>query len=121
MKLDELHPVDAPTVTHTGPVIVAPAGTVALMLVSEFTVKPPASTVTPPNVTLLAPVSPEPVISTGVPGDPDVGLKPNTDGPDEPPPQPTLPVRRTVPVVVLNAQVRPVAVPPPAEPLSVKR
>ena len=55
---------------------VAPDGTVAVILTSEFTVKLPAPTVKLLNLTSLAPVNPVPLIVTEVPTGPDVGEKP---------------------------------------------
>src|SRR5450631_1689468 len=60
-------------VTVIGPVPVAPLGTVVLILMSEFTVK--AGWLVPLNATALAPVNPVPLITTGVPTGPLVGLK----------------------------------------------
>ena len=54
-----------------GPVM-APGGTVAVILVGEFTVK---DALTPPNWTAVAPVNPNPVMVTEVPTGPLVGLK----------------------------------------------
>jgi hypothetical protein len=58
--------------------VMAPAGTVAVTWVSEFTAKVVA--VTPPKATLLVPVKPEPVITTCDPETPLVGVKPDTNG-----------------------------------------
>jgi hypothetical protein len=60
-------------VTVIGPVPVAPLGTLVLILMSEFTVK--AGWLVPLNATALAPVNPVPLITTGVPTGPLVGLK----------------------------------------------
>jgi hypothetical protein len=57
-------------VTAIGPVV-APLGTVAVIFVSETNVK---AALTPWKVTLLVPVKPEPVIVTGVPTRPLVGV-----------------------------------------------
>ncbi len=53
--------------------VTAPLGTVAVICVPEFTVKLVAFT--PPNVTEVAPLKPEPVMVTTVPIGPLVGLK----------------------------------------------
>ena len=53
--------------------VAAPAGTVAVTCVSEFTVKVVAAT--PPKATRFVPVNPEPVITTRVPGGPLLGVK----------------------------------------------
>jgi hypothetical protein len=58
-------------VTAIGPVD-AEAGTVAVIVVSEFTAK---VLVTPLNVTAVAPVNPEPLMVTLVPMVPTAGLK----------------------------------------------
>jgi hypothetical protein len=71
VKLVALVAVPADVVTEIGPVDAA-AGTVALTFVAEFTVKVAFA---PLNVTLFAPVNPEPVTVTLVPIVPDVGLK----------------------------------------------
>src|SRR5579872_1238271 len=63
VKLVELEPGPFAFVTVIGPVV-APLGTVVLMLVSPFTVKVAG---VPLNDTAVAPVKPEPVIETGVP------------------------------------------------------
>ena len=57
--------------------VTAPLGTVALMVVAEFTVK---VAFTPPNVTLLVPVNPLPLMVTCVPTGPLVGWKPLSTG-----------------------------------------
>ena len=49
--------------------LVAPAGTVAVIEMSELTVKLPAPTLMPPNFTSLAPVRPVPLI---VPASPEI-------------------------------------------------
>src|SRR6516164_7285677 len=72
-----LVPVPPAVVTATGPVD-AVAGTVAVILVSEFTVNMPAA---PPNVTLLAPVNPDPVTVTLAPMVPEDGVNEETTGP----------------------------------------
>jgi hypothetical protein len=53
--------------------VFAPVGTVAVICVAEFTLKLVAAM--PPNVTLVAPVKAVPVIVTGVPTGPLVGVK----------------------------------------------
>ena len=53
--------------------VTAPVGTVAVTCVAELTVK--AVAFTPPKVTVLAWLSPVPVITTWVPTGPLVGLK----------------------------------------------
>jgi hypothetical protein len=58
-------------VTDMGPVL-APAGTVAVIWVSELTTKVP---LTPLNATVIAPVNAVPVIITELPAPPLVGLK----------------------------------------------
>jgi len=70
-------PVPPIVVTAIGPVM-APVGTLAVIFVAEFTVNVVA--LTPPNVTFDAPVKPVPTIVTGVPTEPDVGLKEVTAG-----------------------------------------
>ena len=71
MNAVELVPVPPGVVTWIFPVT-APAGTVAVTLVAEFTVKLVAFT--PPNFTAVVPRSPVPVIVTCVPTGPLVGL-----------------------------------------------
>src|SRR5580704_5059966 len=66
-----LLPVPPIVVTAIGPVM-APVGTLVVIFVAEFTVNVVA--LTPPNVTFDAPVKPVPIIVTGVPTEPDVGL-----------------------------------------------
>ena len=70
MKLVLLVAVPPAVVTAIFPVT-APVGTVAVICVSEFTVKVVA---TPPNVTFVACVTLTPVMVTGVPTAPLVGL-----------------------------------------------
>src|SRR5437763_885738 len=65
----ELVPVPAGELTATGPVL-APAGTVAVMLESETTLK---FAVVPLKLTPVAPVKPLPAIVTDVPTDPEDG------------------------------------------------
>jgi hypothetical protein len=72
VKTAELVPVPPGVVTPILPVW-APTGTVAVICVSEFTVKLVAFT--PPKVTLVAPVKLIPVITTDAPTCPLVGLK----------------------------------------------
>ena len=57
--------------------VVAPAGTVAVICPSLFTVK---EATTPWKVTLVAPVNPDPVITTVVPTGPTVGRNPVITG-----------------------------------------
>src|SRR5204862_219732 len=64
VKLDALVPVPSGVVTPIGPVA-AVVGTSALSWVSLSTVNVPAAT--PPNVTLVAPVSAAPVTVTWIP------------------------------------------------------
>src|SRR5438093_10055169 len=71
VKLAELVPVPFAVVTAIFPVV-APVGTVALMLVSELTWKVVADV--PLNFTLVAPVKCVPVIDTFVPTGPLVGV-----------------------------------------------
>ena len=78
VKFDELAPVPMLVVTAIGPVV-APPGTLALMLVSELTVKFTACV--PLNVTAVALVKPVPVIETFVPTGPLVGVNDVTVGP----------------------------------------
>ena len=59
-------------VTLIGPVPEAPLGTVAVILMSEFTV---GVWLVPLKATLVAPVNPVPLITTDVPTTPLVGLK----------------------------------------------
>jgi hypothetical protein len=77
-----LVPVPAGVVTAIGPVV-APAGTVAVIWVSEFTVNVAD---VPLNFTAVAPVKPEPVMVTDVPDEPEVGVNEETVG-AEPVPQ----------------------------------
>jgi hypothetical protein len=63
--------------------LVAPAGTVAVICVSEFTANVAA---VPLNMTAVAPVNPLPLIVTGVPTVPLEGLKLVIDGPGAPKP-----------------------------------
>jgi hypothetical protein len=83
VKLPELVPVPFGVVTATLPVV-APAGTVALMLVPELTVNVVAAV--PLNFTLVAPVKFVPVIETFVPTGPLVGVNELTVGGLPPPP-----------------------------------
>ena len=76
VKLDALDALPAEVVTAIGP-LVAPEGTVAVICVSETTVKVDAL---PLNVTDDAPVKPVPVTVTDVPGEPLAGEKPPTVG-----------------------------------------
>jgi hypothetical protein len=71
MKLVELRPVPPGVVTPIGPVEAA-TGTVAVILVSEFTVLDVAAA--PLKVTAVAPVNPVPLMVTMVPMVPDVGV-----------------------------------------------
>jgi len=61
----EVADVPPPVVTVTSTVPAAPAGAVAVIEVSELTVKPSAFAA--PNFTAVAPEKPVPVIVTGVP------------------------------------------------------
>jgi hypothetical protein len=72
VKLVELVPVPPGVVTEMGPVEAA-AGTVAVILRSEFTVLEVAAA--PLNLTAVAPVNPVPLMVTTVPMVPDVGVK----------------------------------------------
>jgi hypothetical protein len=74
-KLDALMAVPPGVLTLIGPVVVA--GAVAVICVSEFTVKPAP---TPLKRTDVAPVKLWPLITTDVPSGPDVGLKPEIVG-----------------------------------------
>jgi hypothetical protein len=76
VKLAALDAVPPGAVTLTGPVE-DDAGTVAVILVSDFTVKWLAP---PPKVTFVAPVNPEPVTVTLMPIRPDAGLNELTTG-----------------------------------------
>jgi hypothetical protein len=67
-------PPEVPTVM--GPLL-APAGTVALMAVSELTLNVAA---VPLKLTVLAPVKPDPVMVTVVPTAPLTGVNALTDG-----------------------------------------
>lgn len=69
MKSDELVPNPPGPVTTIRPVV-APAGTVAVIWVDEFTTKVAAA---PSNRTEVAPVKSVPVITTEVPGRPNPG------------------------------------------------
>ena len=71
VKLLELVAVPKGVVTLIGPVV-APAGTVAVILVLELTVKLEFA---PPNATTVAPVKFVPLIVTLVPTEPLVGVK----------------------------------------------
>jgi hypothetical protein len=75
-KLPELVPVPADVVTEIGP-DVAPDGTVAVSCESVPAVN---DAVVPLNFTAVAPVKPEPLTVTDVPGEPDVGANPLTVG-----------------------------------------
>ena len=77
VKFDELWPVPFGVVTEMRPVV-APLGTVALMLVLEFTVYVVAFVVL--NATAVAPVKPVPVMETFVPTGPLVGANDVTVG-----------------------------------------
>ena len=78
VKLVALVPVPEGVVTPINPLI-APAGTVAVIWVSELTVKVAE---VPLKVTDVAPVKLEPVIVTLVPVVPFVGMKPVITGAD---------------------------------------
>src|ERR1044071_2112835 len=71
VKSVELVPVPLDVVTEILPVV-APLGTIAVICVSESTLKVES---VPLNFTLLAPVKVIPVITTFAPGAPLVGLK----------------------------------------------
>src|SRR5438105_2031825 len=71
VKLPALLAVPPAVVTLTGPVV-APAGTVAVIALAEFTVK---FALVPLNFTAVAPVKFVPLIVTLVPTDPLVGAK----------------------------------------------
>src|SRR2546427_5312614 len=76
-KLDELVPVPAGFVTWIAPVV-AVAGTVAVICVSEFTVKLAA---VPAKLTPVVPVKPVPVmVTTVVPAGPFVGVNEVMEG-----------------------------------------
>ena len=77
VKLDALVPVPPPFVTAIGPVV-APVGTLAVICVSELTLKVVAFV--PLKATLVAPVKLVPVIVTDVPTGPLVGVKELTVG-----------------------------------------
>lgn len=77
VKFDELVPVPLGVVTLILP-DTAPAGTVAVILVAEFTEKVVAAT--PPNFTAVAPVKPVPLMVTTVPTGPLVGVNEVIDG-----------------------------------------
>lgn len=77
VKEVELVPVPPAVVTLMGPVV-APAGTVVVIWVSEATVNGLAEV--PLNLTAVAPVNPEPLIVTAVPDAPLVGEKEVTTG-----------------------------------------
>jgi len=68
----------AGVVTKIGPVV-APAGTVAVIWLSEFTVNAAAE---PLNVTEVAPLKALPAIVTAVPGQPELGVNQETVGGD---------------------------------------
>lgn len=72
----ELVPVPEGVVTETGPVV-APGGTVAVVWLSEFTVKVAAA---PLNITEAAPVKALPLIVTDDPGQPELGVNDETVG-----------------------------------------
>jgi hypothetical protein len=76
--LGVLLPPGVVTITLAGPLV--PLGTVATMVVSFTTVK--FGEAVPPNVTLVAPVNPVPVIVTVLPpvGGPELGLTEVTVG-----------------------------------------
>jgi hypothetical protein len=76
VKLFALVAVPADVVTRIGPVV-APAGTVARIAVSEVTEK---VALAPLNVTAVAPAKLEPLIDTLVPTGPLVGAKPAIAG-----------------------------------------
>ena len=78
VKLVALVPVPEGVVTPIGP-LVAPAGTVAAIWMSELTVK---AAEVPLKVTDVAPVKLEPAIVTPVPIGPLVGVKPVITGAD---------------------------------------
>src|SRR2546423_5443969 len=71
-----LVPVPPGVVTAIFPVV-APEGTVAVSCTSDPTENGVAAT--PLNLTAVAPVKPEPLTVTEVPGGPEVGVKPVTD------------------------------------------
>jgi hypothetical protein len=72
-------PLPALFITMIGPVL-APTGTVALIIVELLTVKLPAPTLTPLNCTSVAPVKVTPVIVTLAPTGPLVGVNDETFG-----------------------------------------
>jgi hypothetical protein len=80
--------------TVIGPAPEAPLGTVVLILMSEFTVK--VGWLVPLKATAVAPVNPLPLITTGVPTGPWLGLK--------------LLMITGGPVVILKAAIAPVHV-----------
>src|SRR5581483_2380662 len=83
VKLVKLWPVPLGVDTEINPVV-APLGTWALMSVAELTTNEGSGV--PLNVTLVAPVKFVPVMSTGVPTSPLVGLNDATVGALPPPP-----------------------------------
>jgi hypothetical protein len=119
VKLPVLVAVPPGVTTEIGPEL-APAGTVALIWVFESTVNVAAFVV--PNLTMVAPVKPVPLIVTEVPTGPEFGENPVMEGTGTggEPPQSRVPVWRTAPLVLLYAQERLVGVPPLAAPLSVR-
>jgi hypothetical protein len=96
VKLFTLVAVPADAMTEIGP-LDAPAGTMAVIRLAETTVKFPAPTLAPLNVTSVTPVKFAPSIATDVPTTPDVGENPEMDGP-EPVPDETVHVKLAKPV-----------------------
>jgi hypothetical protein len=98
LKTPTLVPFPAGVVTLIGPLVV-PGATTAVILVGELTLNLDAAV--PLNATAVAPVKPEPLIVTLVPGGPPVGVNDEIAGPDGPPPD-------TVKLPALVAEPEPV-------------
>jgi hypothetical protein len=109
VKLVELVPVPCDVVTLIGPVL-TPVGTLAVICVSEFTVKLAPPTLTPLNATIDVPVKWLPVIVTVVYCGPLVGLKELIVGAPVVTTEKELPPLQPTPKAVV-AQMTPVVAP----------
>jgi hypothetical protein len=100
VKSVELEAVPPGAVTEIFPVV-APWGTVAVILALETTVKFPDPTLVPLKLTPVEPVKPEPLIVTEVPTGPESGLTSEMAGVVTAPPQLRVPGWSTFPFAFL--------------------
>jgi hypothetical protein len=100
VKSVELEAVPPGAVTEIFPVV-APWGTVAVILALETTVKLPDPTLVPLKLTPVEPVKPEPLIVTEVPTGPESGLTSEMAGVVTAPPQLRVPGWSTFPFAFL--------------------